>query len=288
MFKVLSPCKINLFLNITGKRADGFHNLQSLFCMLNHGDEMTFEVDNDGRGEITLVNTMGMKPEENLIYRAVRALQEHSGRRFSVTVDVKKVLPMGGGLGGGSSNAATTLLVVNHLAKLNMDNQTLQNIGATLGSDVPFFVGGHHAYVEGRGEYLRFLELDERWYLVVTPDCHVSTREIFTDPGLKEHFSPERTFEDAMDCMYNNDCECTVRKKFSEVGLTLDYLVKYGRAAMSGTGASCYVAFDTREEALKAHEDLCKVWDQDFSFQAFVTESINVSPVTTALMNCQA
>ena len=281
MIEVLSPCKINLFLYITGKRADGFHDLQSLFCLLNHGDTMRFEVQDDNQGRIELDNTMGMALEDNLIYKAVKLLQEHSNKVFSVAIGVDKVLPMGGGLGGGSSNAATTLLMVNHLAKLNINKDTLLNLGAKLGSDVPFFVGGHNAYVEGRGEFLYPKDIADRYYLVVTPAVHVSTKDVFTDPELKNYFSPKRSFDELLSVPYGNDCISIVRKNFCEIGHTLDRLVKYGDAAMSGTGASCFVAFDDLAQAQYAQTQLAS--ELDCKFSSFVAKSINCSPVIRAI-----
>lgn len=283
MIEVLSPCKINLFLYITGKRADGFHDLQSLFCLLNHGDTMRFEVQDDNQGRIELDNTMGMALEDNLIYKAVKLLQEHSNKAFSVAIGVDKVLPMGGGLGGGSSNAATTLLMVNHLAKLNINKDTLLNLGAKLGSDVPFFVGGHNAYVEGRGEFLYPKDIADRYYLVVTPAVHVSTKDVFTDPELKNYFSPKRSFDELLSVPYGNDCISIVRKNFCEIGHTLDRLVKYGVAAMSGTGASCFVSFDSEQQAQEALSD----FKADFEYDAFIARSVNVSHVITALASAK-
>lgn len=281
MIEVLSPCKINLFLYITGKRADGFHDLQSLFCLLDHGDKMRFSVNDDQHGQIELNNTMGMPLENNLIYKAAKLLQEYTDTNFSARIEIDKVLPMGGGLGGGSSNAATTLLVLNKMANLGLSQSTLERLGASLGSDVPFFVGGHNAYVEGRGELLFPKDLPERYYLVVTPDCHVSTKDIFTNPELKEHFSPKRTLEQLLSVPYGNDCIPIVRKNFCEIGHTLDRLVKYGDAAMSGTGASCFVAFENITEALQAQEHLQS--ELNCKYHSFVARSLNCSPVTRAI-----
>lgn len=281
MLEVLSPCKINLFLYITGKRADGFHDLQSLFCLLEHGDTMRFEVSDDNQGRIELNDTMGMALEDNLIYKAAKLLHSYTHTNFSVRIAIDKILPMGGGLGGGSSNAATTLLVLNKLAKLNIKQQELEALGARLGSDVPFFVGGHNAYVEGRGEFLFKQDIPEKYYLVVTPDCHVSTKDVFTNPELKEYFSPKRTREELMSVPYGNDCIPIVRKNFCEIGHTLDRLVKYGHAAMSGTGASCFVAFDSQKEARQAQEHILK--ELDCKCSSFVSRSTNCSPVARAI-----
>ncbi len=279
MFEVLSPCKLNLFLYVTGKREDGFHNLQSLFCILDHGDTMRFEVKDDGKGEFKLLNDMGFAIEQNLIYKAWKELCTQSSKNFSVTVDVDKRLPMGGGLGGGSSNAATTLLVLNHLAKLGFSNDKLCEIGAMLGSDVPFFVAGHSAFVQGRGEVLKAVDVAEKFYLVITPKVHISTKDVFTNPELKEHYSPVRSFEELMASPFGNDLIAIVRNNYCEIGHTLDRLVKYGVTAMSGTGASCFVSFDSEQEAHAALSD----FTVPFAYDAFVARSLNESHVIKAL-----
>lgn len=279
MFEVLSPCKLNLFLYVTGKRDDGFHNLQSLFCILDHGDTMRFEVQDDDKGEFKLVKDMGFPVEQNLIFKAWKLLCEHSHKNFSVTVDVDKRLPMGGGLGGGSSNAATTLLVLNHVAKLGISNEELCDLGAKLGSDVPFFVAGHNAFVEGRGEVLKAVTVPEKHYLVVTPKVHISTKDVFTNPELKQHYSPVRGFDELMAGPYDNDLIAIVRKNYCEIGHTLDRLVKYGVTAMSGTGASCFVSFDSEKEARAALSD----FTVPFAFDAFIARSVNESHVLKAL-----
>ena len=283
MFQVLSPCKLNLFLYVTAKRADGFHDLQSLFCILDHGDTMRFDVKDDGKGEFKLLNDMGFAVEDNLIYKAWKKLTTLSGKNFSATVDVDKRLPMGGGLGGGSSNAATTLLVLNHLANLGFDNNNLCDIGAQLGSDVPFFVAGHSAFVEGRGEVLNAVTVPEKFYLVITPRCHISTKEIFTNEELKQHYSPVRSFDELMATEFGNDLIPIVRNNYCEIGHTLDRLVKYGVAAMSGTGASCFVSFDSEQQAQKALSD----FKADFEYDAFIARSVNVSHVITALASAK-
>ena len=283
MFQVLSPCKLNLFLYVTAKRADGFHDLQSLFCILDHGDTMRFDVKDDGKGEFKLLNDMGFAVEDNLIYKAWKKLTTISSKNFSATVDVDKRLPMGGGLGGGSSNAATTLLVLNHLANLGFDNNKLCDIGAQLGSDVPFFVAGHSAFVEGRGEVLNAVTVPEKFYLVITPRCHISTKEIFTNEKLKQHYSPVRSFDELMATEFGNDLIPIVRNNYCEIGHTLDRLVKYGVAAMSGTGASCFVSFDSEQQAQEALSD----FKADFEYDAFIARSVNVSHVITALASAK-
>ncbi len=283
---LLSPCKINLFLYVLGKRPDGFHDLQSLFCLLDHGDTMSFSCDGKDEGHFSLSPDMGFAVEQNLIYKAVQLLRNHTGRNFNVAVHIEKILPMGGGLGGGSSNAATTLLTLNKILDFKIPVKELELLGAKLGSDVPFFIRGHNAFVEGRGEVLHELDLDTKHYLVVTPKVHVSTKDVFTDPELKAHYSPRRHLEELLKTEFSNDCVSIVRKKFCEVGQTLDSLIKYGSPAMSGTGASCFVAFATNEEAVRAKAQLDLELEQQLGaqqFSSFVAASSNISPTLRAL-----
>lgn len=256
---------------------DGFHDLQSIFCLLNHGDQMTFTVKEDGKKRFEINDYLGFPIEQNLIYKAADLIWQTSKRDFSIKVDLKKVLPMGGGLGGGSSNGATTLLALNHLGKLGIDNEDLCILGSQLGSDVPFFVKGHNAFVEGRGEILSPLDLEQRHFLVVTPHCHVSTKDVFTDPTLPNYFSPKRPLDQLLRAPFNNDCVNIVRKKFCEIGHVLDRLVKYGGSAMSGTGASCFTSFPTLEQAKKAEDEIKE--DLNIPFSSFVASSTNISLV---------
>lgn len=282
MLTVLSPCKLNLFLYINGKRPDGFHDLQSLFCLLDYGDTMGFEVVDDGLNNFILSPDLGFPVEQNLIFKATQLLRDYTGKNFSVKVDLQKRIPMGGGLGGGSSNAATTLLILNHLLHLNLSLETLQELGAKLGSDVPFFIGGKNAFVEGRGEVLHPLELENlpyQHFLVVTPDCHISTKEIFTDPTLPQYYRPRAEFETLMSQPFSNDCLSIVRKKFCDIGQILDRLVKYGDAAMSGTGASCFIPFTTRTQALTARETLQQELPESLRASMFVASASAISPV---------
>lgn len=277
-FTVLSPCKLNLFLYVLGKRPDGFHDLQSLFCLLDFGDTMSFSLEHDGKGRITLPNAMGMRAEDNLIYKAIELLKHHAGLSSSVSVNVTKRIPMGGGLGGGSSNAATTLLVLNELCDLHLSTESLLELGAMLGSDVPFFILGHNAFVEGRGERLQPVSLDPRYYLVVTPKCHVSTKDVFCDPELPSFFSTKKELSELMALPFANDCVTIVRKKFPEVGNVLSRLVKYGSPAMSGTGASCFCAFESLADAEAAQKEL-----SDLDASSFIARSCEISPVLSAL-----
>ena len=279
---VLSPCKLNLFLYILGKRPDGFHNLQSLFCLLDYGDTMSFTVTADDQDRIDLPEIKGIAPEDNLIYKAIKLLKEHRpANHDSISVTVDKRIPMGGGLGGGSSNAATALLVVNHLCKLQVPTAELMDLGARLGSDIPFFVRGHSAYVEGRGERVYPTDINtERYYLVVTPPCHVSTKEIFTAPELPQYYrAPCDDITSVPESAFANDCVDVVRKKYPQIGQVLERLLKYGSPAMSGTGASCFCAFSSREQAQQALHEL----SQDLPANYFIARPLNTSPLWSSL-----
>lgn len=282
MLSVLSPCKINLFLYILGKRPDGFHNLQSLFCLLDYGDDMSFEAFDDEKGDFSLTPDLGFPVEQNLIFKAVQLLRDFTHKNFSVHVTLNKRIPMGGGLGGGSSNAATTLMMLNYLLKLQIEPQTLQSLGAKLGSDVPFFIGGQNAFVEGRGEILHPVSLDilpYKHFVVVTPECHISTKEIFTDPEMPQYYRAAQDFQTLMKQPFSNDCLSIVRKKFCDIGQILDRLVKYGDAAMSGTGASCFLSFTDHNQALKARDALQQELPTSLKASLFAATALSASPV---------
>jgi len=185
----LSPAKINLFLHITGRRADGYHELQTVFQLLDYGDLLRFEVTDDS--VITLATPLdGVNAEDNLVVRAARALQQHTGCQQGATIYLEKNLPLGGGLGGGSSNAATVLRALNALWNTRVSVDTLALLGLQLGADVPVFVRGRSAWAEGVGEVLTEIELPECWYVVVDSAVHVSTVELFAEPALTRDCPP--------------------------------------------------------------------------------------------------
>ena len=183
-----APAKLNLFLHITGRRPDGYHNLQTLFQFLDFGDQLTIVVINSG---IELVSDLeGVEPEDNLIVKAARLLQQETGCRQGARIHLDKRLPMGGGLGGGSSNAATTLLGLNALWGLNLTIDQLTALGLKLGADVPVFVRGHSAFAEGVGEILTPIELQEAWFLILVPDARVNTAEMYGHGDLTRNSLP--------------------------------------------------------------------------------------------------
>lgn len=186
-----APAKLNLWLHITGRRADGYHELETVFQFLEHGDELSFALREDG--QIRLQTEMeGVPHDSNLIVRAARLLQAQSGTPLGADIWLHKVLPMGGGIGGGSSDAATTLLALAHLWQLDWDEDRLASLGLSLGADVPVFVRGHAAFAQGVGEQLTPVDPEEPWYVVLVPQVSVSTAEIFSHPELTRDSLPLR------------------------------------------------------------------------------------------------
>jgi len=273
----LSPAKLNLFLHITGRRQDGYHTLQTAFQLLDWGDAMQFTVRGDGQLKLS-IGDLGIPAEENLVIRAARLLQDISpGKNPGADITVEKKIPPGGGLGGGSSNAATTLLVLNQLWEMNLSSKELQALGAKLGADVPVFVAGHSAWAEGIGEILTPLELPSRWYLIVQPDCHVSTAKIFSCEQLTRDTSPI-TLAAFFRGDSRNDCQPIVRNLHPEVDNALKWLDKFGEAKLTGTGACVFASFETRVEVDTVMRQLPKSW------VGIVARGINKSPVLSSLV----
>jgi 4-diphosphocytidyl-2-C-methyl-D-erythritol kinase len=248
-----SPAKLNLFLHINGRYANGYHQLQSLFQILDYGDELAFELNSTGK--ISLAAPMlDVAEEDNLVIKAARLLKESATNKtkhnMGCTIHIKKRLPMGGGIGGGSSNAATTLVVLNKLWNCRLSEATLASLGLKLGADVPIFIHGKTAFAEGVGEKLQPVNLAPACYLVVFPSCHVSTAEIFSSPDLprstaKIHFSDYK-FADT-----HNDCQELVCEHYPNVANALHWLLEYAPSRMTGTGACVFATFEQREDALK-------------------------------------
>ena len=270
---LLSPAKLNLFLHITGRRDDGYHQLQTLFQLLDWGDQLHFMPSDSGA--ITLDGCdLDIPLEENLIFRAARMLQRGT---LGVRITLDKKIPAGGGLGGGSSNAATTLLALNHLWDLGMPLSQLQALGAELGADVPVFVGAHTAWAEGIGEILTPVDLPERWFLILVPDCHVSTAEIFSHQQLTRN-SPAIKMAAFFEGDSRNDCQQLVRRFYPEVDNALKKLENFGEARLTGTGACVFASFGTAAEARAAQRQMPREWT------SIVARGINESPIPEALV----
>jgi 4-diphosphocytidyl-2-C-methyl-D-erythritol kinase len=236
-----APAKINLFLHVVGRRADGYHLLQTVFRFLDFGDILRFEPRSDGR--IMLATPLpGVPPETDLTVRAATALQAATSATAGVTLYVDKRLPMGGGLGGGSSDAATTLMALNHLWHTGLDSLQLQRIGLALGADVPIFVHGRAAFAEGVGERFADVTLPAGWYLVLVPAVAVPTHEIFRSAQLRRD-TPAIAAADWYPGVGHNDLEAVACALYPEVTHHLEWLRQYGDARMSGSGACCFVEF---------------------------------------------
>ncbi len=266
-----APAKLNLFLHVTGRRPDGYHTLQTLFQFIDLCDTLHFECRADGR--LQLYDALpGVSPEDNLVIRAARLLQQASGCRLGADIHLDKRLPMGGGIGGGSSDAATTLVGLNHLWQTGLTLQQLADLGLSLGADVPVFVLGRAAWAEGVGEQLTPVTLDEPWYLVAVPDCQVSTAQIFSDERLTRDTQPI-TLAAFRNHGGRNDCLPAAEACYPEIRNTLILLNNYCEAKMTGTGSCVFGAFPNECEADKVRARL------PATLQTFVARGCNVSPL---------
>jgi 4-diphosphocytidyl-2-C-methyl-D-erythritol kinase len=275
-----APAKLNLFLHVVGRRADGYHLLQTVFQFLDHGDLIDLQPRTDGI--ITRRNALpGVPVEEDLVIRAARSLQSRTGCRLGADIRVHKCLPLGGGLGGGSSNAATVLVGLNALWQTRLDVSALAGLGLALGADVPVFVRGDAAWAEGVGERLAPVSPPEPDYLVIHPGVQVPTAVIFQDPELTRN-TPVSTIADLLrdglsPAAYHNDCEAVTRRRFPAVGDALEWLSRHGTARMSGTGACVFAAFASGTAARAAARDLPAEW------HGFVATGCNRSPLLARL-----
>lgn len=266
---VPAPAKLNLFLHITGRRADGYHELQTLFQFLDHGDELGFALREDG--EIHLHTEVdGVPHDSNLIVRAARLLQQESGTPLGADIWLDKRLPMGGGIGGGSSDAATTLVGLNHLWQTQLNEDRLAALGLRLGADVPVFVRGRAAFAEGVGEQLQAVELSEPWFLVAVPQVFVSTAEVFSAPELTRNTPPIKV-RSLLEGGGHNDCQPVVEARYPEVRNALILLNKFVPARLTGTGACVFGSFPNRDDADKVARQL------PATLPSFVAQGRNIS-----------
>lgn len=277
-----APAKLNLFLHVVGRRADGYHDLQTVFQFLDLEDSVAITPRPDGR--VRRVSTLPeVSEDDDLVVRAARLLQEETGTAQGADIVVEKRIPMGAGLGGGSSDAATTLVALDKLWGLHLGVARLASLGLRLGADVPVFVGGTSAWAEGVGERLEPVELETPWYLVVNPGCAVSTARVFSDPALTRDSTPlrirdflaaggERTLSlRALMAGARNDCEPVVRALYPEVDEALRWLSRCGDARMTGTGGCVFAPFREQERARACLRALPEGWD------GFVARGLNRS-----------
>ncbi len=242
-----APAKLNLFLHITGRRADGYHLLQTLFRFIDFSDTLHFTLREDG--EVRRVSALdGVPQEQDLCVRAARLLQQECGCSLGVDIVLDKRIPMGGGLGGGSSDAATTLLALNRLWNLGLSRARLMQLGLSLGADVPVFVFGENAFAEGVGEQLQAYPLPDAWYVVLFPPVHVATAQVFAHPELTRDTISLR-IRDLLLQATHNDLQPVVCGLYPIVAQYLAWLGQFGQARMTGSGAGVFAEFVSAEQA---------------------------------------
>ncbi len=266
-----APAKLNLFLHILGRRPDGYHQLQTVFQLLEFGDELTIRADDKDR--INLEQDYdGIDPEKDLVLRAATLLKAKTETRKGAVISVNKRIPIGGGLGGGSSDAATTLVVLNRLWNTGLSLYQLSDLGLQLGADVPVFIQGHSSWAEGVGERLQPVELPDNWFLVIYPDCPVNTATVFNQPELTRNSTPI-TIRDFLGGAGHNDCEKVVYDHYPEVAAAAKWLDGWTEARLTGTGSCIFGRFGSEQEASTVLAQLPHAW------QGFVSRGCNVSPL---------
>lgn len=264
-----APAKLNLMLHIVGRRADGYHLLETLFQFLDYADTLHFNTRADG--QIILHNTIeGVAHDDNLIVRAAHLLQKHSKSELGADIWLDKKLPVGGGIGGGSSNAATTLVGLNHLWQVRQSLETMAELGLSLGADVPVFVMGRAAFAQGVGEKLQPVDLPEPWYLVAVPPISISTAKVFSDEGLTRD-TPLTNIRTVLKQSGHNDCQAVVEKRYPEVSNALILLNKYVEARLTGTGSCIFGDFPNEQQAAKVATQISK------SLPSFIAKGANIS-----------
>jgi len=266
-----APAKLNLFLHVIGRRADGYHELQTLFQLIDLCDTVAISVREDGQIERP-VGPPGVPGETDLTVRAARALQSATGTRLGANLEVHKRIPLGGGLGGGSSDAATTLLGLNELWSCGLSVSELAALARPLGADVPVFVQGSSAWAEGVGERLTPVTLPARWYVIIHPGVAVSTQEVFQSPELTRN-SPLITLHAFFESGGRNDCEPVVRSGSPQVAEALEWLARFAPAHLTGTGSCVFSACRSASEAERLAARVPDRW------RSFVARGLNSSPV---------
>ncbi|WP_267531499.1 4-(cytidine 5'-diphospho)-2-C-methyl-D-erythritol kinase [Acinetobacter oleivorans] len=240
MIRVPSPAKLNLFLHITGRRENGYHELQTIFQLIDLYDWMIFTPTLDEQIEIDGLSEV--RPEENLIYRAAQILRPHAKKFCGLHIKIEKNIPMGAGLGGGSSNAATTLIVLNQLWECGLNQEQLADYGVKLGADVPIFIYGKNAWAEGIGEHLSFIDLDQKQFIILKPDCFISTQLLFSQKILTRDSKTTKFCAYQLEpSNFGNNFEPLARQLYPEVEEAMRYLDQFGQAKLTGTGACVFI-----------------------------------------------
>ena len=256
---VFSPAKINLFLHITAKRDDGYHDLQSVFRAIDFGDVLSFEPSPSQAQLVTLTgaDTLTDDINDNLIIKAAKLLStHHPDQARAVSIHLDKVIPTGAGLGGGSSNCAATLMALNTLWQLNLSTEQLMDFGQQLGADVPFFIFGENAFARGVGEDLHPLSLPKQWYVIVKPPVHVSTAVVFSHQGLTRHSEASIMPVFQTPQHWRNDMQSVVLFEYPEVKAAFEALAAHGKPMMSGSGACVFLRFESEAAAQAVYQQV--------------------------------
>lgn len=270
-----APAKLNLMLHVVGRRADGYHELQTLFQFLDLADQLHFRVRDDG--QLLLHSELaGVASADNLIMRAARLLQHSSNCPLGADIWLDKQLPVGGGIGGGSSNAATCLLGLNHLWQLGLDLEQLAALGLRLGADVPVFIHGRAAFAEGIGEKLQFVELPQAWILLARPDVSISTAKIFADPDLTRNTQRIKV-RTVLERGGHNDCLAVVVKHYPEVARAMQLLSQYCQPRLTGTGSCIFGVFQNEADAVRVCTQLSG------KLETYIARGMNHSSLHLAL-----
>ncbi len=270
MIRVASPAKLNLFLHITGRRENGYHELQSIFQLIDLYDWLEFTPIELNEIQINGLNSVDL--QQNLIFKATEILKPYAKKPTGLNISIEKNIPMGAGLGGGSSNAATTLIVVNKLWQCGLTIEQLADLGVKLGADVPIFVHGLNAWAEGIGEHLTFIDLDQKKFIVLKPDCFISTQLLFSQKSLTRDTKPTKF------CAYQltpsnfgNNFEPLARNLYPEVNEAMQYLDQFGKAKLTGTGACVFTEVTEKMNI----DDILK----NSPCKAYLVQSLKESPL---------
>lgn len=260
-----APAKLNLFLHVTGRRPDGYHLLQSVFQLIDLADVLHFDLRDDG-AIVRVTDVPGVPADDDLIVRAARRLAEAARARgrppAGANIAIEKRIPMGGGLGGGSSDAATTLIALNHLWQAGLSRSELMTLGLQLGADLPFFLLGENAFVEGIGEQLTPVMTPPAWFVVIHPGISVPTPRIFGDPELTRNTKAVRIadFSEGLPGFGINDLQAVAARAFPPVADAVAWLSDFGEARMTGSGACVFAALASEPEADAVLQRLPAVW----------------------------
>lgn len=270
---VLSPAKLNLGLRIVGKRDDGYHLLKSVFCLIDLCDQIEIQLTQNSK--ISLIeHQQAWFYQKDLSFRAAKLLQEHTKSKFGVNIKIKKVIPSGAGMGGGSSNAAAVLMVLNQLWKTNLSCKELMHLGLQLGADVPFFIQGRNALVTGIGEIIQPIEIPQLYFVIVKPDFHITTKNVFTSLELNlEQINADLITVEQLIKEKINDLETVVKIIYPQINDIFSELNQYGNAVMTGSGSCVYLSFTDKNEAKKVANILHS------SYNTFLAASLPISTV---------